>query len=77
MSDATKVLHEALALDRKDRTEVVLRLLQSLDGGAATDDVEAAWQAEIERRVKDVENGTSESVSLEEMFRELDQIVDA
>lgn len=75
MSDATKVLDQALALDRRDRTTVVLKLLQSLDG-ASDGNVEAAWQAEIERRIEEVKDGTSESSSLEEMFDDLDQIVD-
>lgn len=76
MSDATKVLDQALALDRRDRTTVVLKLLQSLDG-ASDGNVEATWQIEIERRIEEVKNGTSESRSLGEMFDDLDQIVDA
>jgi putative addiction module component (TIGR02574 family) len=57
MTDATKsVLAEALRLDVDSRAEIAAELLASLDG-PADPDAEAAWAAEIERRVAAIEAG--------------------
>jgi len=44
--DTKKLLDEALLLSTRDRAALVAELLASLDG-AADDDVETAWAAEI------------------------------
>jgi len=51
-----KVLDEALQLDLADRAEVAAELLASLDG-EPDEGVEAAWAAEIERRVTRARSG--------------------
>ena len=53
-SRAQDVLREALALPLDERADVAAELLASLDDAAAERpaDVEAAWAAEIERRVR-------------------------
>lgn len=51
-----KVLDEALQLHVSERAEIAAELLASLDG-AADDDVEAAWAAEIERRAARARSG--------------------
>ncbi|HLG57293.1 MAG TPA: addiction module protein [Vicinamibacterales bacterium] len=54
---ATDVLADALRLEPDARAEVAAELLASLDG--PTDpDAEAAWDAEIERRIEAIEAGT-------------------
>ena len=50
---------DALRLDPKLRAELTAELLASLDGPADRD-AEAAWAAEIERRVAAIEAGTAE-----------------
>jgi putative addiction module component (TIGR02574 family) len=47
---------EALKLPTDKRAELAAELLRSLDG-EPDEDVEAAWAAEIERRVRDVKAG--------------------
>lgn len=54
---AEAVLADALRLDAKARADLAAELLASLDGPADPDS-EAAWAAEIERRVKALEAGT-------------------
>ena len=49
--DAQKLFEAALTLPANDRAELAAQLLASLDEAEA--DVEAAWAAEIERRVAD------------------------
>ena len=54
---AHDVLAEALRLEPDSRADVAAELLASLDG--PTDrDAEAAWDAEIERRIAAIEAGT-------------------
>jgi putative addiction module component (TIGR02574 family) len=51
------LLEEALALPAKDRRALAEALLVSLDGDAE-DDTASAWKAEIEKRVKELDEGT-------------------
>ncbi|WP_437278264.1 addiction module protein [Sorangium sp. So ce375] len=52
------MLAEALQLPPEERADVAKRLIASLDG-PADEDVEAAWLAEVERRLQDVDRGTT------------------
>ena len=53
---AEGLLADALRLDPKTRAELAAELLASLDG-PSDPDAEAAWAAEIERRVAAIEAG--------------------
>jgi putative addiction module component (TIGR02574 family) len=53
---AQAVLADALRLDADARAELAAELLASLDGPADAD-AEAAWDAEIERRINAIEAG--------------------
>ena len=69
MSKAVQsVLAEALRLDLHGRAELAAELLKSLDG-PADPDAEAAWAAEIERRVEAIEAGTVELEPWEDVKR--------
>jgi putative addiction module component (TIGR02574 family) len=54
---ASDVLADALRLEPDARAEVAAELLASLDG-PSDPDADAAWDAEIERRIKAIEAGT-------------------
>ena len=54
---APSVFADALRLDPESRAELAAELLASLDG-PADPDAEAAWEAEIERRIDAIEAGT-------------------
>ena len=57
MSKTTSnLLNNALRLTTAERAELAAELLASLDG-EPEDDVEAAWAAEIQRRVERVKSG--------------------
>jgi len=53
---AQAVLADALRLDADARAELVAELLASLDGPADVG-AEAAWDAEIDRRIQAIESG--------------------
>ncbi|HEX7478722.1 MAG TPA: addiction module protein [Polyangiales bacterium] len=60
-TQALRVLDEALQLPEQDRTELALRLLDSV--GEPADQVEQAWIAEAKRRLAEIERGEVKTVS--------------
>jgi putative addiction module component (TIGR02574 family) len=65
---AQELLREALALPVDERADVAAQLLASLDNGeVATEDIEAAWGVEIERRARRVLAGQSEGIPAEDV----------
>jgi putative addiction module component (TIGR02574 family) len=66
----TELWREAVELTEEERASLAGLLIESLEG-EPDPDVEAAWAAEIERRVADVENGTVKTVPWEEVRRRL------
>lgn len=67
---ARKLIEEALRLPIRDRAAVAAELLASLDGDADPD-VEAAWAAEIERRIRRVDAGDGELEDWDEVVERL------
>jgi hypothetical protein len=73
MSKATEsVLADALRLDPDARAEVASEPLASLDGPADAD-AEAAWDAEIERRIDAIEAGATPLESWGEVKRRIER----
>ena len=68
----TDVLADALRLEPDARAEVAAELLASLDG--PTDpDAEAAWDAEIDRRIAAIEAGTIQLEPWSELKRRIER----
>ena len=64
------LLREALALPVDERADVAAELLASLnEDDVATEDIEAAWAVEIERRARRVLSGESEGIPSEDVRR--------
>lgn len=70
MAQANKVLEEALALPADERARVAARLIDSLDP-ADEPDVDAAWRGEVTRRVRELDDGTVETVDWLEARRQI------
>jgi putative addiction module component (TIGR02574 family) len=71
MTDHARKLHQdALELPRPERAELAADLLASLDD-EPEEDVEAAWAAEIERRVQHARENPQEGVSWETVRAEM------
>jgi len=62
-----KIEAEAVQLSKKERAELVRRLIASLDQGLDVD-AEQAWLDEAERRLSAYQRGDSNSVPAEEVF---------
>ena len=65
-----KIEAEAVQLSKKERAELVRRLIASLDQGLDVD-AEQAWLDEAERRLSAYQRGDSNSVPAEEVFEAL------
>ncbi len=68
--ETTELLDRALKLPPKARAALIARLIESLDG-ANDEGSEVAWQAEIDRRARDLDDGNVELVSWAEARRQI------
>jgi putative addiction module component (TIGR02574 family) len=59
--------HELLALPRKERADIALRLIRSLDDGVE-EDVGAYWKEELVRRSQEIDSGKARLIPAEEVF---------
>lgn len=71
---ALELLQKALALSDEERASLAGSLLESLDA-PADDDVEAAWHAEIARRIDDLDSGRSKTVPWEEVRAQISTLL--
>jgi putative addiction module component (TIGR02574 family) len=73
MSKTTSnLLNNALRLTTAERAELAAELLASLDGDPE-DDVEAAWAAEIQRRVERLKSGEAQGRPWSKVRERLDR----
>lgn len=63
-----KIEQELLALPRKERADIALRLIQSLDEGVE-EDVDAYWKEELVRRSQEIDSGKAKLILAEEVFK--------
>ena len=69
----SRILTELEALAPEER-DVLRAKLHELDEGASQDEIDAAWDEEIARRVQSVKDGTAVLHEHEDVMRELDEI---
>lgn len=67
---AKKFVDEALLLPREDRAELVEKLLQSLNTPTQAE-VDRLWAEEVEKRVKEYDEGKIEAIDGEQVFKEI------
>lgn len=65
------IVHAVLDLPNDQRLALA-RIILDLDGGPADEDAEAAWDDVIEARLKAYEEGKLETVSWEEVKRDIE-----
>jgi putative addiction module component (TIGR02574 family) len=68
---AKKVLESALSLPPEDREHIADELWDSLEHGDDETSVEKAWEDEIARRTKEIDEGRAEFVSWEQVKAEI------
>jgi putative addiction module component (TIGR02574 family) len=67
-----EVTREAIQLPRHQRLALA-RILMELDDPGTDADVEAAWDAEIQARVRAVQEGRVEGIPYEQVLARIDQ----
>jgi putative addiction module component (TIGR02574 family) len=70
LSSFDEVLRAALELPPQSRATLAAHLLESLDGPEQLE-VDAAWSQEVERRIRDIDEGRVELIPGEEVLAEL------
>ena len=66
-----QLTHEALNLSEQERAQLAHALLRSLDSAENVSEVDAAWEAEITRRVERVKQGTAKGRPAEDVFHDV------
>jgi putative addiction module component (TIGR02574 family) len=68
---------QALKLSIQERSELVHRLIVSIDGEpeGAPDEIAKAWEDEIARRIALIDSGQARLIPAEEVFAEIDAII--
>lgn len=77
---ARQVLVQALELDRQERAALAASLLNSLEDGEddlGPEEWDALWQQEVERRLRELDEGRVEALPAEVVMAELRARVDA
>ena len=69
-SDSKQLLRTALSLPESERAEIAASLIESLDSGT-DDDVDAAWAAEIQRRIASIDHGEVKLIPWTDVMIEL------
>ena len=67
----SELLEKALALSTQERGLLIDRLIASLDEEPVEEGVEAAWDAEIKRRVDDIRSGRVKAIPCEQVLARL------
>jgi putative addiction module component (TIGR02574 family) len=67
MATKDELLSDVLQLPPEERAEVAHKLLLSLDEGPEDPGAEAEWDRELERRAREVLNGTVKTVPWDEL----------
>jgi putative addiction module component (TIGR02574 family) len=75
-SRARKILEEALTLPEEDRLYLAEALQESVEPVESQEEVDAAWHEEIVRRVRSIKDGSAVLHSLDDVERELSQILE-
>jgi len=68
--DVTTLFRDASELSERDRATLAGLLIESLEAEPESD-VAAAWSAEIQRRVADIDSGKIKTIPWEEVRRRL------
>ncbi|OLU35878.1 addiction module protein [Pseudomonas sp. PA27(2017)] len=66
--DIQKIENEALHLSRKERADLIQRLVLSLDT-PTEEELRADWLAEAQLRAEELDNGSARAVPGEEVMR--------
>lgn len=68
---AEALLRDALDLDERERADMAVALLESLEPAVNQAEIEQAWHEEVQRRIAAVDSGQAELIPWEEVRKQL------
>ena len=73
-----QVTREASELSPQDREKLVARLIRDLEPveDVSTEEIEKAWDEEINRRIKEIDSGKVKAIPAEEAFARIQARLD-
>ena len=74
--EAKRILEAAMRLPDAERAALAVVLKDSIGDGSATEDIEAAWLEESERRREELRSGQAKTVSWQEVRREMFEMIE-
>ena len=69
MSTAEMLFEKALKMPPRSRVRLAEKIIESIDD-YADPNLEAAWDDEVERRVKEIESGAEEGISADQVMKD-------
>jgi putative addiction module component (TIGR02574 family) len=70
-------LYEAvMQLSDTDRAQLVAMLLDSEGDGSTQEELDAAWSAEVRRRMQEIDSGLVQPIPLEDVLREGRELIE-
>lgn len=70
--DNQQLFTDALSLPESQRAELAASLIRSLDADSDPDpEADAAWAAEIERRIKSIDDGTARLIPWDDVMSDM------
>jgi putative addiction module component (TIGR02574 family) len=72
MAHAKEILDAVLKLEPAERARIAHEIIVSLDEEPADEGVEEAWEQELERRARDIDEGRVQFVSWSEARQEIE-----
>jgi putative addiction module component (TIGR02574 family) len=66
-----QLMHDALELSVSERAELAHILITSIDESAG-EDISSAWDIELKRRVREIQEGKVKGIPAEEVFAKLE-----
>jgi putative addiction module component (TIGR02574 family) len=73
--EVERLLAEAMALPEDERAALAAVLQDSVGNGSPQEEIDAAWGAEIQRRLAAVRSGEVQLIASEDVERELEEIL--
>ena len=70
--DEEELREQALRLPEEQRAELAGRLLESLEPQGDAKQVDEAWRREVRRRLTELDDGSTQTRSIDELFADLD-----
>jgi putative addiction module component (TIGR02574 family) len=75
--EANRAFEIASSLSVRERAALATRILKSLEDEEDSSEVEKAWEEEVSRRIRQIDEGNADMIPWEEVRKELHKIQDA